>query len=98
MHGVGIASLGTLMDTIFDRYIRVRTPGEEDFASDLSALKDVCRWTNGFWDFGPHSQRKWNELQNTSRDIQMLTKYLLAEYKDRVWNSPLDGEEVGLPV
>lgn len=87
MHGVGIASLGFLMDTIFDRYIRDRIPGEADFASDLAALTDVCRWTNGFWDFGPHSQRKWNELQNTSRDIQMLTNYLLAEYKARVWAS-----------
>src|SRR6266568_644582 len=95
MHGVGIASLGFLMDTIFDRHIRVRVPREPDFASDLSALRDVCRWTNGFWDFGSHSQRKWNELQNTSRDIQMLTRYLLAEYKARVWDSPLCGEEVG---
>ena len=28
MHGAGIASLGFLMDTIFDRYIRVRVPTE----------------------------------------------------------------------
>jgi len=95
MHGAGIASLGVLMDTIFDRYIRVRVPNEADFATDLSALTDVCRWTYGFWDFDRHTQRKWNELQNTSRDIQMLTKYLLAEYKDRVWGAPLDGEDVG---
>jgi DGQHR domain-containing protein len=93
MHGVGIASLGALMDTIFDRYIRVRIPREEDYVSDLSAVKDVCRWTNGFWDFGPHSKQKWNELQNTSRDIQMLTRYLLAEYKNRVWAAPLASED-----
>jgi hypothetical protein len=37
------------------------------------------RWTNGFWDFGPGAQRKWNELQNTTRDIQLLTNYLLCE-------------------
>ena len=93
MHGVGIVSLGFLMDEIFDRYIRVRIPDESDFANDLSALKDVCRWTSGFWDFGPHSQRKWNELQNTSRDIQMLTDYLRAEYRVRVWGASLEGEE-----
>ena len=29
MHGAGIASLGFLMDTIFDRYIRVRVPTEQ---------------------------------------------------------------------
>jgi DGQHR domain-containing protein len=86
MHGVGIASLGFLMDAIFDRYSRKnRIPSYEDFSSDLSMLSDVCRWTNGYWEFGPHDQRKWNELQNTSRDIQLLTNYLLAEYKARVW-------------
>ena len=95
MHGVGIASLGFLMDTIFDRYIRARIPDESDFARDLAGLVPVCRWTNGFWDFGQHEQRKWNELQNTSRDIQQLTRYLLSEYKARVWVTSLDDEEVG---
>ena len=93
MHGVGIASLGFLMDTIFDRYIRVRTPDESDFAKDLAGIATVCRWTNGFWDFGPHAQRKWNELQNTSRDIQLLTDYLLSEYKALVWGASLNGAE-----
>lgn len=95
MHGAGIASLGFLMDTIFDRYIRLRIPGESDFSEDLAALATVCRWTSGYWDFGPHSQYKWNELQNTTRDIQKLSNYLLSEYKARVWNTPLDDEDVG---
>jgi DGQHR domain-containing protein len=90
VHGVGIASLGFLMDTIFDRYIRIRVPDESDFARDLSELVTVCRWTNGYWDFGPHAQRKWNELQNISRDIQLLTDYLLSEYKIRVWSTSLN--------
>ena len=93
MHGAGIASLGFLMDTIFDRYIRVRVPAERDFEKDLTPLKAVCRWTTGLWDFGPHSQRKWNELQNTTKDIQVLSEYLINEYKTRVWSTPLnDGE------
>jgi DGQHR domain-containing protein len=95
MHGVGIVSLGYLMDTIFDRYTRSRTPDESDFARDLSGLVTVCRWTNGFWEFGPHRQRKWNELQNTSRDIQQLTDYLLAEYKVRVWGKSLNDADAG---
>jgi DNA-sulfur modification-associated len=94
MHGAGIASLGFLMDTIFDRYIRVRIPVERDFARDLTPLTAVCRWTSGLWDFGSHSQRKWNELQNTTRDIQLLSEYLINEYKSRVWNRPLEEEEV----
>jgi len=89
MHGVGIASLGFLMDAIFDRYSRNRIPSNEDFAVDLAELADVCRWTNGYWDFGPNAQRRWNELQNTSRDIQLLTNYLLAEYRARVWSKKL---------
>jgi DGQHR domain-containing protein len=89
MHGVGIASLGFLMDAIYDRYIRVRVPTKDDFAADLSAIQDSCRWTNGYWDFGPNMKRKWNELQNTTRDIQLLTNYLLAEYKTRVWRNPI---------
>jgi hypothetical protein len=72
------------MDAIYDRYARVRVPVRDDFATDLAAIQDVCRWTNGFWDFGPGQQRKWNELQNTTRDIQLLTSYLLLEYKNRV--------------
>ena len=98
MHGVGIVSLGFIMDAIFDRYSRKRTPDRNDFVHDLSELRDVCRWTNGFWDFGPNAQRRWNELQNTTRDIQVLTNYLLSEYKSRVWRKPIpetkiDGKE-----
>jgi DGQHR domain-containing protein len=93
MHGAGIVSLGYLMDTIFDRYIRVRVPAEHDFARDLAPLKAVCRWTTGLWDFGPHSQCKWNELQNTTRDIQRLSDYLINEYKTRVWSTSLDEGE-----
>ncbi len=90
MHGVGIVSLGFVMDAIADRYWRVTIPGVGEFADDLAALKDICRWTHGHWDFGPHAQRKWNELQNTPKDIQRLTNYLLFEYKARVWSRPLE--------
>lgn len=89
MHGVGIASLGFLMDAIYDRYARVRIPNKDDFTADLADIADSCRWTNGFWDFGPGQLRKWNELQNTTRDIQLLTNYLLFEYKNRVWRKPI---------
>jgi DGQHR domain-containing protein len=92
MHGVGIVSLGFLMDAIFDRYSRDRIPTEADFTADLTELADVCRWTTGFWDFGPGAQRKWNELQNTSRDIQLLTSYLLYQYKSRVWSRVVAAE------
>ena len=91
MHGVGIVSLGFIMDAIYDRYSRRRAPNTYDFARDLGELREVCRWTTGFWDFGPGAQRKWNELQNTTPDIKMLTNYLLCEYKARVWSAPIPG-------
>lgn len=85
-HGAGFVSLGFVMDAIADRHGRKNVPSRKQFASDLEPLADVCRWTDGYWDFGPGVQRRWNEVQNTTRDIQMLANYLLIEYKARVWN------------
>jgi hypothetical protein len=87
MHGAGIVSLGFIMDAISDRYRRDGLPTLEQFLRDLQPLKDVCRWTDGFWDFGPGQQRKWNEIQNTSKDIQLLANYLLVQYKALVWRT-----------
>lgn len=87
MHGAGVITLGLLMDAIADRYREAGIPRQEQFAADLAALKDVCRWTDGYWDFGPGRQRKWNEIQNTPKDIELLANYLLTQYKGRVWNS-----------
>src|SRR5260370_17428226 len=41
MHGVGIVSLGFLMDAIFDGYTRNRIPHEPDFPTTLSHLITV---------------------------------------------------------
>ena len=87
MHGVGIVSLGFVMDAITDRHRRTGGPTLADFATDLLPLKPTCRWTNGYWEFGPQDQRKWNALQNTPSDIKLLTNHLLFEYKTRVWRS-----------
>ncbi|MGV8118911.1 MAG: DGQHR domain-containing protein DpdB [Candidatus Xenobiia bacterium LiM19] len=89
LHGAGIASLGFLMDAISDKYRREGLPTQKHFENDLKPLKDICRWNDGYWDFGPGSQRKWNEIQNTSKDIKLLANYLLVQYKLRVWNKNL---------
>jgi hypothetical protein len=95
MHGAGIVSIGFVMDAIADRYRRFGIPDVEQFRKDLEPLRDVCRWTDGYWDFGPGIQRKWNEIQNTPRDIQTLANYLLVQYKSRVWNRATDREQAG---
>jgi DGQHR domain-containing protein len=86
MHGAGIISMGFVMDAIAERYRSNGLPGTQDFAADLAPLRDICRWTDGYWDFGPGCQRKWNEIQNTSKDIQLLANYLLVQYKALVWS------------
>lgn len=95
MHGAGIVSLGFVMDAIAERHRAGGLPGEEDFLRDLQPLKEICRWTDGYWDFGPGCQRKWSEIQNTSKDIQLLSNYLLVQYKSRVWNRPA-GDPAGI--
>lgn len=86
MHGAGIVSLGFLMDAIADRHRKQRIVDRSTFAKDLEPIRDECRWTDGFWDFGPNAQRKWNEIQNTTRDIQLLSNHLLHRYKALVWS------------
>jgi DGQHR domain-containing protein len=85
MHGVGVVSMGFVMDAIADRYRQSRTPTLDDFSADLSRIREVCHWTSGSWEFGPEHHRRWNELQNTPRDIQLLTNFLLFKYKEKVW-------------
>lgn len=86
VHGVGIVSLGFVMDAIADRYRQTGVPSCDEFRDDLVPLLDVCSWTANHWDFGPGAKRKWNELQNTTRDVQLLANFLLSEYKARVWD------------
>jgi DGQHR domain-containing protein len=89
MHGAGIISLGFVMDAIADRHRQNGGVGEQAFAMDLRALAEVCRWTEGFWDFGPGVQRRWNEVQNTSKDIQLLSNFLLIQYRSATSRRPL---------
>lgn len=91
MHGAGVVSLGFLMDAIADRHPAGK-PTAEEFATELGRIKDVCRWTHGYWDFGRGSRRKWNELQNTSKDIHLLANFLLHEYMTRSWSVVTGGQ------
>lgn len=85
MHGAGIVALGFVMDAICQRHRATPVLTEAHFVKDLTPLKEHCRWTSGFYDFGPGQVVKWNELQNTPKDIQRLTQYLSAHYKKIVW-------------
>jgi hypothetical protein len=38
--------------------------GNEDHPRPYRALNGICRWADGYWNFGRGVQRKWNEVQN----------------------------------
>ena len=88
-HGAGIISLGFIMDAIVDRHNNSGVLEVPIFLEDLEKLASICRWTYGYWEFGPGAQRKWNEIQNTPTDIRILSNYLLIQYKSLVWNEAM---------
>lgn len=81
VHGVGIVSMGYLMDAIAEPLIYVGTPGVSDFEQELMKISRDCKWSSGFWSLGPDLLRKWNDLQNTPRDIQIITNHILGLYR-----------------
>jgi DGQHR domain-containing protein len=92
-HGAGVVALGFVMDAIAERHRDGGLPSRAEFVGDLGQLRPVCRWSEGYWEFGPGVQRKWNEIQNTPRDVQVLANYLLVQYKARVWSGGDSQEE-----
>lgn len=80
MHGVGIISLGYTMDAISERKWISGPPSMDEFRVDLEILAPLCQWTSGNWTFGADITRRWNDLQNTPRDIKMLTNYFMFHY------------------
>jgi DGQHR domain-containing protein len=92
MHGAGIVSLGLVMDSICGRFNGTGTPSVQYFEHELRPLAEVCHWTAGTWDFGNGQRRKWNELQNTSKDLRLLALYLDSQYRDLVSRTPAKPE------
>ena len=91
LHGVGILALGSMMDEIYDTH-HGYTPGWEDvpsveqFKKELQEIKPMCQWSKGVWNFGSDIDgtpvnRKWNDLQNLSKDIALVTDYLVGAYR-----------------
>lgn len=73
--------MGFLMDTIADRQRKQHKLTAKLFQQELEPLRKVCRWTDGYWEFSGGGTLKWNELQNVPRHIQLLSSYLLGQYR-----------------
>lgn len=80
VHGAGIVSLGFVMDDVAERLGRMKIPSEQQFRAELERVAPHCKWTEGEWVFGRTSRRKWNEIQNTPKDLQLLTNHLRVIY------------------
>ena len=83
MHGAGVVSMGLVMDAIAESYRREgpRALTRDLFREELDPLRSECRWTSGFWEFRSGERRRWNEIQNVTRDIQALSDHLLGRYR-----------------
>lgn len=77
MHGAGIRAMGRLMDRIMGWH----RPAEGDPTAyairELARIAPICRWTRGEW---AELGLAWNEIQNVSRHIRMLTDVLVRNY------------------
>lgn len=94
-HGAGVTALGFLMDTVAHRHRAAVVPTRAHFIADLKALAPLCHWSSGTWDFGSGVTRGWNEVQNTTRDVELLARHLLRGYRARAWRrapEPLGGQ------
>lgn len=92
LHGVGILALGSLMDEIDQVHQEYRgesgwkdIPPITRFVTELNRIKPLCAWSTGIWHLGTDIDgqpitRKWNEVQNLSKDISLVTDYLVTNY------------------
>lgn len=81
VHGVGIASMGALMDEIVFCLGDDLIPSQAEFKEEIERIAGACAWTEGEWGFGPRGRTGWNELQNTPSEIQALTDHVLSIYR-----------------
>ena len=78
MHGVGIRSMGALMDRAMCN-IRPGDKGAKDIIrKSLIPLKGQCAWTEGTWE--NLNGIPWNGLQNTPSHIKLLSNMLIRAY------------------
>lgn len=78
MGGVGIRSMGILMDRVMGSIHPDDKNVRRKIKASLRPLKKHCAWTSGQWDL--LNGRAWNQLQNTASDIKLLSNMLIRVY------------------
>ncbi|MGW0542304.1 DGQHR domain-containing protein DpdB [Streptomyces griseoincarnatus] len=89
MHGVGIRSMGQLMDRVMERVMfEVDINSDEAYSkvmAELALVEPYCRWTKGRW---PEINFAWNELENVTKHINILSNYLIRVYQKARMGAP----------
>ncbi len=73
LHGVGVISMGYVMDEL---YVRKRARRLREFERGLDPLDGRTHWTSGEWKIGAE-RRPWHSLQNTNADYRLLSHHLV---------------------
>lgn len=89
VHGVGILALGALMDEISYELREEGVPSHRLFCEHIGIVAGECHWTSGAWPLASDDVRRWNELQNTPRDIRALSDYIVRAYRRTVRGEPM---------
>ncbi|WP_318519999.1 DGQHR domain-containing protein DpdB [Photobacterium leiognathi] len=86
-HGAGIQALGQLFDEFYYDFIHHEKKDDmlSFFEKQLHVIKPHCHWHEGYWNFGKDNDgieliKKWNQIQNLSKDINILTNHLVNIY------------------
>lgn len=88
VHGVGILALGALMDEISYELREEGIPSRRLFGEHIAMVASDCHWMSGSWPLARDDRRRWNELQNTPRDIRALSDYIVRAYRRKVRVEP----------
>jgi DGQHR domain-containing protein len=78
MHGVGIKSMGVLMDRVMCNMHPEDKDAKERVRGFLKPLKEQCAWVDGTWDL--LNGVPWNGLENTPSHVKLLSNMLIRVY------------------
>jgi hypothetical protein len=72
------------MDEIAERIRPSLEPTREVFVAHLEIVAPHCAWTFGHWQFANGTRRAWDDIQNTAREVQLLSDHLIGVYREEL--------------
>ncbi|MCB1129539.1 MAG: DGQHR domain-containing protein [Verrucomicrobiae bacterium] len=81
MHGIGIRSMGKLMDRIVSSGSASHGDPVGDFKRELSHVAPYCRWKSGVWE--ELGGMRFDDFQNVPKHFSILTNYLIRKYFEK---------------